>query len=76
MGAIEASSTAVQAEIDAISLDVGLLQVEFRVVVERSLDMVQHVNPLQDDVASLKTAFPDLTSKIDALEHGADDTED
>ncbi|KAJ1162165.1 hypothetical protein NDU88_002640 [Pleurodeles waltl] len=64
---------AVQAKIEAISLDVGLLSVDLCMVVERSLATEQRVNILQDEVSSLRMALIAFTAKTETLECRAED---
>ncbi|KAJ1150073.1 hypothetical protein NDU88_002871 [Pleurodeles waltl] len=75
LGSIEASSIAVQAKIDTISLGVGLLRADLCMVVERFPDTKQHLSKLKKEVSALKTVLSELLAKTVALKRRAEDAE-
>ncbi|KAJ1204086.1 hypothetical protein NDU88_007867 [Pleurodeles waltl] len=74
LAVVEASSPVVQAKIEAVFQDAGLLRMELHKVAERSLYIEQDASKFQKVVASLCTERSGGVAKTEAMEAQAEDT--
>lgn len=73
--AIQGSHSALERQIETVSIDVNLLRTDLRKVADKVTDAEGNIEQLQGEVASLKKTVTHLTAATSALERRAEDAE-